>query len=662
MAPAIGVGVERDADVDAVAVSNPRAHLSIPAQRESLAIHAHRRELLYAIDRHRCVVVSGQTGSGKSTQIPQYLYEAGWAKAGYRIACSQPRVLAAVTVANRVAYEMGTKPGGVVGYAVPFDNCTSDATRVTFLTDTVLISEMMADPLLTAYSVVMVDEAHERNLETDVLLGLLNKIRKKRPELRVVVASATIDTDLFCAFFGGDTVAVGIGGAQYPVDVVYLDTPTRNYIDRAVQTVVDIHRRMPPGDVLVFLPGRSEVDEVVSRIKDVVLTERNPTSWNLRALPMYAGLATAEQLKAIEPDSSCRKAIVSTNVCETSVTIPSVVYVVDSGFVKQDAFDPRTGFQSLHTVPISQASAMQRAGRAGRLRHGQVYRLYTEAAFEDMQTFTPPAVLRQCPHPMLLQLKCLGVTDLVHFEYVTPPTPDCMASALQLLYALDALDDGCHITDVGIALTGMNVSARLGRSLLDSAERGCSSEMIDIAAMLCVRNVWTRPRNREYSGQSANAHKKFAVAEGDLLSLLNVYRAWDQAGGTEQWCTEHWIDYRALRRAAQIRQRITKLFKRDGRRIVSCGDDASAVMKSIATGFFMNCAFLQNDGTYTTLITAGSKVQLRVHPLSVLAGQSPQWVLYYDCIDTDGLFMRDITRVNPALLKEIAPKYFGTVS
>eukprot|EP00474_Spongospora_subterranea_P010219 CRZ10677.1 hypothetical protein [Spongospora subterranea] len=662
-----GVAQDRDADQHQPVIFNPLAHMTISSQRRELAIYQHRLEVLYAVERYSCVIVSGQAGSGKSTQIPQYLNETGWSRNGYRIICSQPRPLSAVTIAGRVAQEMGVKLGGLVGYSVPFDDCTSAETQIQFVTDLFLIQEMMKDPLLSAFSVVIIDEAHERTLETDILIGLLRKISFRRPDIKVVISSATIDTELFKQFFEVNAsvkseearaAVISVEGQQYPVQALYVAEPVRDYVTSCVDLCMNIHINLPAGDILAFLPSKSEVDHVVFLLRERMEVDKQ--SRQLRSLPMYADLHHHEQIKVLEgSERGYRKAIISTNICESSITVPSIVYVIDSGFVKQSAFDSRTGFQTLHTVPISQAEATQRAGRAGRVRSGQVYRLYTEETLQTLQEFPCPAIRRESPHTMVLYLKAIGIVDLVHFEYLEAPSVLALSSALQLLYSLNAVDDNAQLTDVGSSLIDLSVVTRLGKSLLVSVGLACSQEMCDIAAMLSVNNVFSRPRNKQFSGQALKAHKKFAVAEGDMITLLNVWRAYEDAGRAESWCNDHFLDVRSLRRASQIRKRIRSSLRGLGHSIVSCGNDIAPIIKSIAMGFFMNCANLQRDGTYSTISAQGiSKVNLKIHPTSVLADQAPQWVLYFDAIHTDQIYIRDLTRIEPHFLKDIAPNFF----
>ena len=370
----------------------PVFQLSNSGQR--LPIFKHRNHILYLVEQYQTVVIVGETGCGKSTQLCQYLFEAGWAASGRVIAVTQPRRVAAVTVATRVAEERAAILGQHVGYAVRFDSCCDDdVTRIKFLTDGLLIREMMSDPLLSRYSVIMLDEAHERTLHTDLIMGLLKKIQKKRPDLRVIVASATLDAEKMRDFFntndsedpGKDTATVlTVEGRMYPVDIFHCSNPVPDYLKATVETVMKIHRSNQPGDILAFLTGQEEVNHVVSLLIDHA-KQLAKDAIKMRVLPMYGSLPYADQIRVFDrTPNNCRKIIIATNIAEASITISGIVYVIDSGFVKLRAFNPCCSMEALVLVPVSQASAIQRAGRAGRMKPGKAYRLYTENAYSKL--------------------------------------------------------------------------------------------------------------------------------------------------------------------------------------------------------------------------------------------------------------------------------------
>jgi len=363
-------------------VYNPNASLSIERQRQGLPVFRYRNHILYLVENYRTVVVVGETGCGKSTQIPQYLVEAGWAAEGRVITVTEPRRVAAITVATRVAEERGAVLGDEVGFAVRFDSrCDPALTRLKFVTDGLLIREMMSDPLLSNYSVIMLDEAHERSLCTDIVIGLIKKIQRRRPELRVIVASATLDAEKVRDFFNtnvsgdpsqDDVAILSVEGRMFPIDIFYSLDPVPDYVQATIETAMKIHRNEPPGDILAFLTGQDDIGTVVRALVNEA-RQQPRDAMRMRVLPMHGGLPRAEQLKVFERTSrSTRKIIVATNIAEASVTIDGVVYVVDAGFVKMPAYNSSCGIESLVVAPVSQASAEQRAGRAGRVRSGKV--------------------------------------------------------------------------------------------------------------------------------------------------------------------------------------------------------------------------------------------------------------------------------------------------
>ena len=363
-------------------VYNPNASLSIERQRQGLPVFRYRNHILYLVENYRTVVVVGETGCGKSTQIPQYLVEAGWAAEGRVITVTEPRRVAAITVATRVAEERGAVLGDEVGFAVRFDSrCDPALTRLKFVTDGLLIREMMSDPLLSNYSVIMLDEAHERSLCTDIVIGLIKKIQRRRPELRVIVASATLDAEKVRDFFNtnvsgdpsqDDVAILSVEGRMFPINIFYSLDPVPDYVQATIETAMKIHRNEPPGDILAFLTGQDDIGTVVRALINEA-RQQPRDAMRMRVLPMHGGLPRAEQLKVFERTSrSTRKIIVATNIAEASVTIDGVVYVVDAGFVKMPAYNSSCGIESLVVAPVSQASAEQRAGRAGRVRSGKV--------------------------------------------------------------------------------------------------------------------------------------------------------------------------------------------------------------------------------------------------------------------------------------------------
>ncbi|XP_006755292.1 PREDICTED: probable ATP-dependent RNA helicase DHX35 [Myotis davidii] len=668
--PGVSISEERQSLAENSAttvVYNPYAALSIEQQRQKLPVFKLRNHILYLIENYQTVVIVGETGCGKSTQIPQYLAEAGWTAEGRVVGVTQPRRVAAVTVAGRVADERGAVLGHEVGYCIRFDDCTDPlATRIKFLTDGMLVREMMVDPLLTKYSAIMLDEAHERTLYTDIAIGLLKKIQKKRGDLRLIVASATLDAEKFRDFFNQnetsdptrDTcVILTVEGRTFPVDIFYLQSPVPDYIKATVETVMKIHQTEGDGDILAFLTGQEEVETVVSLlIEQARALGRTGMKRHLRILPMYAGLPSFEQMKVFERVSrSVRKVIVATNVAETSITISGVVYVIDCGFMKLRAYNPRTAIECLVVVPVSQASANQRAGRGGRSRSGKCYRLYTEEAFDKLPQSTVPEMQRSNLAPVILQLKALGIDNVLRFHFMSPPPAQSMVQALELLYALGGLDKDCRLTEpLGMRIAEFPLNPMFAKMLLESGNFGCSQEILSIAAMMQIQNIFVVPPNQK--SQAIRVHRKFAVEEGDHLTMLNVYEAFIKHNKNSQWCQEHFLNYKGLVRAATVREQLKKLLVKFQVPKKSSEGDPDPVLRCIVSGFFANAARFHSTGAYRTI---RDDHELHIHPASVLyAEKPPRWVIYNEVIQTSKYYMRDVTAIESAWLLELAPHFY----
>uniref|UniRef100_A0A673V3M1 RNA helicase n=1 Tax=Suricata suricatta TaxID=37032 RepID=A0A673V3M1_SURSU len=633
--PGVSISEERQSLAENSAttvVYNPYAALSIEQQRQKLPVFKLRNHILYLVENYQTVVIVGETGCGKSTQLPQYLAEAGWTAEGRVVGVTQPRRVAAVT----------------------------------FLTDGMLVREMMVDPLLTKYSAIMLDEAHERTLYTDIAIGLLKKIQRKRGDLRLIVASATLDAEKFRDFFNQnetsdptrDTcVILTVEGRTFPVDILYLQSPVPDYIKSTVETVMKIHQTEGDGDILAFLTGQEEVETVVSMlIEQARALGRTGMKRHLRVLPMYAGLPSFEQMKVFERVSrSVRKVVVATNVAETSITISGIVYVIDCGFVKLRAYNPRTAIECLVVVPVSQASANQRAGRGGRNRSGKCYRLYTEEAFDKLPQCTVPEMQRSNLAPVILQLKALGIDNVLRFHFMSPPPAQSMVQALELLYALGGLDKDCRLTEpLGMRIAEFPLNPMFAKMLLESGNFGCSQEILSIAAMMQIQNIFVVPSNQK--SQAVRVHRKFAVEEGDHLTMLNVYEAFIKHNKNSQWCQEHFLNYKGLVRAATVREQLKKLLVKFQVPKKSSEGDPDPVLRCLVSGFFANAARFHSTGAYRTI---RDDHELHIHPASVLyAEKPPRWVIYNEVVQTSKCYMRDVTAVESAWLLELAPHFY----
>ncbi|RFU80142.1 atp-dependent rna helicase dhx8 [Trichoderma arundinaceum] len=629
-----------------------RTNLSMKEQRESLPVFAFRSQLIKAVQENQILIVVGETGSGKTTQLTQYLAEAGFAENGI-IGCTQPRRVAAMSVAKRVAEEVGCKLGEEVGYNVRFDDCTSPATRIKYMTDGMLEREILMDPDMKRYSCIMLDEAHERTISTDVLFALLKKALKRRPDMKVIVTSATLDADKFSAYFNECPIFT-IPGRTYPVEILYSREPESDYLDAALVTVMQIHLTEPKGDILLFLTGQEEIDTSCE-----ILYERmkalGPSVPDLLILPVYAQLPSEMQSRIFEPaPPGSRKVVIATNIAETSITIDEIYYVVDPGFVKQNAYDPKLGMDSLVVTPISQAQANQRAGRAGRTGPGKCFRLYTEAAYQsEMLPTTIPEIQRQNLAHTILMLKAMGINDLLHFDFMDPPPINTMLTALEELYALSALDDEGLLTRLGRKMADFPMEPSLAKVLIAAVDHKCSDEMLSIVAMLNLPNVFYRPKEKQ--SQADQKKSKFHDAHGDHLTLLNVYNAWKHSGYSNPWCFENFIQARSMRRAKDVRDQLVKIMDRYKHPVVSCGRDTQKVRQALCTGFFRNAARKDPQEGYKTL-TEGTPVYL--HPSSALFGKQAEWIIYHTLVLTTKEYMHCTTSIEPKWLVEAAPTFF----
>ena len=649
------------------AVYNPNKSLSIEQQRQRLPVFKYRNHILYLLEKYQTVVIVGETGSGKSTQIPQYLLESGWADDRHVICVTQPRRVAAVTVASRVAEERGALLGDEVGYAIRFDQCcTDEVTKIKFVTDGLLVREMMSDPLLSKYSVILLDEAHERTLYTDIVIGLLKKIMKKRKDLHIIVASATLDAEMFRDFFNlndtndpsKDTAGIlTVQGRQFPVEQYYSLDPVPDYIKSSVETVMKIHRNEDFGDVLVFLTGQEEVQNAVGMLIDEARKQPKDAKMKLKILPMYGTLPASEQMKVFERvPRHVRKVIVATNIAEASITIHGIVYVVDCGFVKIRAYNPKHGIETLVIVPTSQASALQRSGRAGRLRTGKSYRLYTEDAFKTLPLNSVPEMQRSNMAPVILQLKALGIDNVLRFNFLSAPPAQNMVRGLELLYALEALNDKCRLTiPLGLQMAEFPLPPMFAKMLLSSEEFGCGVEVLTIAAMMQIQNIFITPSQGRMAAEKAK--RKFSVEEGDHITMLNVYNAFLRVDKSKHWCHENFLNYKGLVRAQEIREQLLRLLTKFNVKVKSCGGEVENIQRCVTMGFFANAARLHFDGDYHTV---KDDHVLHIHPTSVLYGSDPppRWLVFNEVVHTNREYMRDVTVIKPEWLYELAPHFY----
>ncbi|KAH0567480.1 ATP-dependent RNA helicase DHX8-like [Cotesia glomerata] len=629
-----------------------KTNLTLLEQRQHLPIFKLRDELLKAVTDNQILIVIGETGSGKTTQITQYLAEAGFTARG-KIGCTQPRRVSAMSVAKRVAEEFGCRLGQEVGYTIRFEDCTGPETSIKYMTDGMLLRECLMDLDLKMYSVIMLDEAHERTIHTDVLFGLLKQAVERRPDLKLIVTSATLDAVKFSQYFKEAPIFT-IPGRTFEVEIMYTKEPETDYLDAALITVMQIHLREPPGDILLFLTGQEEIDTACE-----ILYERmkslGPDVPELIILPIYSALPSEMQTRIFEPaPPGSRKVVIATNIAETSLTIDGIYYVVDPGFVKQKVYNSKTGMDSLIVTPISQAAAKQRAGRAGRTGPGKCYRLYTERAYRDEMLPTPvPEIQRTNLATTVLQLKTMGINDLLNFGFMDPPPAESLVMALELLHSLSALDNEGLLTRLGRRMAEFPLEPNLSKMLIMSVHLQCSDEILTIVSMLSVQNVFYRPKDKQALADQKKA--KFNQAEGDHLTLLAVYNSWKNNKFSNAWCYENFVQIRTLKRAQDVRKQLLGIMDRHKLDVVSAGKNTVRVQKAVCSGFFRNAAKKDPQEGYRTLVD--SQV-VYIHPSSALFNRQPEWVIYHELVQTTKEYMREVTTIDPKWLVEFAPAFF----
>ncbi|KAI0041985.1 pre-mRNA splicing factor [Auriscalpium vulgare] len=656
---------------------------TIDDTRKSLPIYTYREQLLEAIKEHQVLIVVAETGSGKTTQLPQYLHEAGYTAGGMKVGCTQPRRVAAMSVAARVAEEMGTKVGYEVGYSIRFEDATSDKTVLKYMTDGMLLREFLTEPDLAGYSALIIDEAHERTLSTDILFALVKDIARFRPELRLLISSATMDAEKFSEYFDDAPVFYGtwyvvhalssrtnsralVPGRRYPVDIHYTPQPEANYLHAAITTVFQIHTTQPKGDILVFFTGQDEIEAAQENLTETARALGNKIA-ELIICPIYANLPSDMQAKIFEPTpEGARKVVLATNIAETSITIDGVVFVIDPGFVKQNSYNPRTGMSSLVVVPCSRASANQRAGRAGRVGPGKAFRLYTKWAYtNELEANTVPEIQRTNLGMVVLLLKSLGINDLIGFEFMDPPPGETLMRALELLYALGALNDKGELTKLGRRMAEFPVDPMLSKAIIASENYSCTDEVLTIIAMLSESSsLFYRPKDKKLHADQAR--QNFVRAGGDHFTLLNVWEQWAEMNYSQQFCYEQFLQYKSLCRARDIRDQLAGLCERVEVVVESNPNtnDITPIQKALTAGYFYNTAQLQKSGdSYRTLKTNQT---VYIHPSSGLFQHQPpvRALMYYELVMTSKSYLRQVMEIKPSWLLEgasphiLAPHYF----
>ncbi|XP_075709158.1 putative ATP-dependent RNA helicase DHX40 [Rhinoderma darwinii] len=647
-----------------------------------LPIHKCKDELLQAAKAHLFFVVTGDTGSGKTTQLPQYLYKAGFGKHGI-IGVTQPRRVATISVAQRVAEEMDCSLGRTVGYQVRFDDCTSQNTAIMYMTDGCLLRHTLTDPNLTKFSTVVLDEAHERSLSTDILFGLLRKqflmkcTSNRKYPLKVIVMSATLDIERLSKFFGNCPVCT-IPGKVFPIKERFhnligpRDKDNSAYVTETVKVTLQTHLNEPAGDILVFLTGQSEIEKACDVLyqKAEMIDYRHDVYDSavegLLILPLYGSMPTDQQKRIfLPPPKGIRKCVVATNIAATSVTIAGIRYVIDSGFVKQLNHNPRAGLDVLEIVPISKSEAVQRTGRAGRTASGKCHRIYSEEFWEKcMPDHMIPEIKRTSLTSVILTLKCLEVNDVIRFPYLDPPEERFILEALRKLYQCSAIDRSGNVTDLGRFIVEFPLSPNLACALIKATSLGCEDLLLPVAAMLSVEHVLIQSGVAQKEKEAEKSHKTLsdmAGGDNDFATLFSIFEHCKSSDNPASWCHRHAVHWRAVKSAfsveKQLRDLTNKLKQMKNFPVESSDLPENELLKHcLCAGFFSNVARRSIGRTFCTMDGNGSMVH--IHPSSALCGQEAnlEWILFHSVLVTSKIYVRTVCPIRYEWVKDLLPK------
>jgi ATP-dependent helicase HrpA len=620
------------------------ARVKFPAE---LPITARVIDIVNAIDAHPVIIVAGETGSGKTTQLPKICLAMGRGING-QIGCTQPRRIAATSVAARVAQELATELGDVVGFKVRFNDRVKKTSYIKFMTDGILLAELQGDPLLRGYDTIIIDEAHERSLNIDFLLGFLKQLLPRRPDLRIIVSSATLETERFAAFFGGALV-IEVSGRTYPVDVLY--RPPRDdemdLADAVANTVNEIAEMDPRNDILVFLPGEREIREAMSELEKRSLP-------HTALLPLYARLSASEQQRVFQQLPQ-RRVVLATNVAETSLTIPGIVYVVDAGVARVNRYSVRTGVSQLLIEPISKASADQRKGRCGRTESGVCFRLYEEQDYQSRPAHTDPEIKRVSLAGVILRMKALRLGDIERFPFLDPPQQRAITEGYRVLEELGAIDDDGKMTPLGDQLGRLPVDPRLGRMILGGRDENALREVLVIAAALGLQD----PRDRPQAAQQRadEAHRQFKEEGSDFASYLKLWTFWQQArerssrGQMHKLCREHFLSYNRMREWEDIHEQLVRVMRELDFAPNERAASGEQIHRAVLPGLLSKIGMWNPEAR---VYIGARQTRFQLHPSSNLARKPPAWVMAAELVETSQLFARTVAKIDPAWLERAA--------
>lgn len=633
-----------------VAARSSELSLNYPA---GLPVSEKRDDILELIQNHQVVVIAGETGSGKTTQLPKMCIEAGLGRFG-RIGHTQPRRLAARSVAQRIADELNTPLGATVGYQVRFTDNSGDDTRIKVMTDGILLAQTQHDRFLNEYDCIIIDEAHERSLNIDFLMGYLKQLLPKRPDLKVIITSATIDVERFSEHFN-DAPVIQVSGRTHPVEILYRplvrnddDEEDRSLFEGVSEALEELRTldraKGSPGDTLVFLPGEREIRECADYLR-----RQNLPATDI--LPLYARLSAADQQKIFRPHGG-RRVVLSTNVAETSLTVPGIRYVIDSGVARISRYSYRTKVQRLPVEAISQASANQRAGRCGRIEPGTCIRLYEEQDFAGRAEFTDPEIRRTNLAAVILQMLNLRLGDIRRFPFVDAPDDRFVKDGYTLLSELGAVDSNRKITSIGQTMARLPVDPRIGRMLIAAGQRQCASEVMIIAAALTVADPRERPQEKQQA--AAEKHRQWADEESDFATLINLWNGFEEQRQTltqnqlRKWCKKNFLSYMRMREWRDIHRQLHLLMRDLDIKVNTDAASYEALHKAILSGMLSHIGFRAEQKEYL----GARNRRFIMAPGSAGYKKPPKWIMAAELVETSKLFARMVARIEPEWLEE----------
>lgn len=622
---------------------------------ENLPVYAQKEKILECLESNQVVIVESPTGSGKTTQIPVILYEAGYATGGM-IGVTQPRRIAALSVSEFISHQLGTSCPGLVGYKMRFEDFTNTDTRIKIMTDGILLQEMKLDPSLSKYSVLMIDEAHERSLNIDFVLGLVKRVLKERSDFHVIVSSATMNTQAFSDYFDNAPI-VSIDTVTYPVSVIYdpveggITTSTQAGCEKILTkirgTVGRVLDNDDDGGILIFLPGEKIIKDCMDNLLHSNFGRR------LHILPLYGRLSKEEQERVFEraPEGK-RKVVISTNIAETSVTISDITTVIDSGLCKLNFYSPRTFTSSLIETQVSKASCNQRKGRAGRTHAGFCYRLYSREDFDGRPEYTTEEIYRTDLSEVVLRMCELGITDFYGFDFIASPGSEGIIGAVDTLNMLGALDNGNTLSSIGNLMVSFPLEPRISRIIVEAIMRypECIEDVLIASAFLSAHSPFVLPPNEEM--EARKAHHRFQDAQGDFCAYLNLYRAYKQSDSKERFCKKNYLDERVMAEIDNIKFQLTEIVSdKLGIPVTAKSGNLSDFLCCIASGMIQFVCVRTGREAYKSLTAA----HICIHPGSVMFRQNPVYIVAGEIVRTSRIFAMSVSPLTRDMLDKISP-------